>query len=252
MLINMRVFLLRWTEEHHAASCCARANAAAGHATPTSVTPPVFAIAVHIDDAGVRIEPALAPVRVFQTVECDLALANADRAEAANAARIAQKLALDGEAFLAVVVDDEPRPAFTERGVDVVIPQSERLENVAVGVDNIVCACHCHFLPGIVFPGMVARRPRRGEAAPCKRFDGRQTHDLATGCHGAVGAAGCARDHAAAIARTVSGPARCAGTGAECLHPCGPRWRVGRGHRPPPRARRRARAWDRWMGSPCQ
>ena len=71
-----------------------------------------------------RIEPALAPVRVFQTVECDLALPDADGAEAANAARIAQKLALDGEAFLAVVVDDEPRPAFTERGVDVVIPQS--------------------------------------------------------------------------------------------------------------------------------
>ena len=42
------------------------------------------------------IEPAFAPVRIFQTVECDLALANTDRAEAANAARIAQKLALNG------------------------------------------------------------------------------------------------------------------------------------------------------------
>ena len=76
---------------------------------------------------------------------------------------------------------------------------------MAIGVDNIVSACHCHFLPGLHLPGMVTRRLWRGEAAPCKRSGGRQTHDLATGCHRAVGAAGCARDDAAAIARTVSG-----------------------------------------------
>ena len=85
-------------------------------------------------------------VRVFQTVERDLALTDADRAEAANTARIAEQLALDDEAFLAVVVDDEPRPAFTERRVDVVIPLGQWLKNVAIGVDNIVSSCHCHFL----------------------------------------------------------------------------------------------------------
>ena len=53
------------------------------------------------------------------------------------------------EPFLAVVVDDEPRPAFAERGIDVVIPEIERLENVAVGVDNIIGPCHCLFLRGV-------------------------------------------------------------------------------------------------------
>ena len=52
-------------------------------------------VSVHIDDAGVRVEPALAPVGIFQAVELDLALPDADRAEAADAARIAQQLALD-------------------------------------------------------------------------------------------------------------------------------------------------------------
>jgi hypothetical protein len=87
----------------------------------------------------------------IQTIEYALPLPDADRAKVA--ARIAQELTLDGEMLLAVVVDDETRPAFTERWVDVVIPQIERLENVSVGLDNIVCTCHCHFLPGIAFPG---------------------------------------------------------------------------------------------------
>jgi hypothetical protein len=63
-------------------------------------------------------EPAYGGLCVFQTVERAPALPDSDRAEAADAARIAQQLALDREAFLAVVVDDEPRPAFTERRID--------------------------------------------------------------------------------------------------------------------------------------
>ena len=106
-------------------------------------------VEVHVHDAGVGIEAALAPVGVFQAVEPDLALPDADRPQAADAARITQQLAFDGEPFLAVVVDDEPRPAFPERGLDIVVPQRERLENVAVGVDGFIGPCHCLFLPGL-------------------------------------------------------------------------------------------------------
>ena len=76
-----------------------------------------------------------------------VALPDADRAEAADPARIAQQFALDGEALLAVLVDDKPRPALAECGVDVFVPQVERLEDVAVGVDNVICACHRRSFP---------------------------------------------------------------------------------------------------------
>ena len=128
--------------------------------------------------------------------------------------------------LLAVVVDDEPRSAFTERGVDVVIPQCQRLENVAIGVDNIVCPCHCLFLPGIAFPGIVARRLRRREAAPCKRFDGRQTHDIRQLDATALSALLDARDiTAAAIALRNSLWARLDALEPvlNAFHPCGPR-----------------------------
>ena len=42
---------------------------------------------------------------------------------------------LDAQAFLAVLVDDEPRPALAEFGIDVLVPQVERLENVPVCID---------------------------------------------------------------------------------------------------------------------
>ena len=102
----------------------------------------VDAVGVHIDHARVRIEPALLPFGVFQAVERDVALPYADRAEAADPARIAQQFALDAEALLAVVIDDKARPALAEFGIDVPVPQVERLEDVAVGVDHVVSACH--------------------------------------------------------------------------------------------------------------
>ena len=90
----------------------------------------------------VRVEPALAPFGVFQGVGLDDPLPDADGTQAADPPRIAQQLAFDAQAFLAVVVDDKPRPALAEFGIDVLVPQVERLEDVTVGVDYVVRARH--------------------------------------------------------------------------------------------------------------
>src|SRR4029077_7476433 len=102
----------------------------------------VDAVGIHVDDARVRVEPALAPFGVFQGVGLDDSLSDADGTQAADPPRIAQQLAFDAQAFLAVFVDDEPRPALAEFGIDVLVPQIERLEDVTVGVDYVVRACH--------------------------------------------------------------------------------------------------------------
>src|SRR5205807_951743 len=102
----------------------------------------VDAVGVHVDDARVRVEPALAPLGIFQGAGLDDALPGTDGSKAADPPRIAQQLALDAEAFLAVVVDDEPRPALAEFGVDVLVPQVNRLEDVTVRVDYVVRARH--------------------------------------------------------------------------------------------------------------
>src|SRR3989449_5840077 len=102
----------------------------------------IDAVGIHVDDARVRVEPAFAPLGIFQGAGLDDALPGADGPQAADPPRIAQQLALDAEAFLTVVVDDEPRPALAEFGTDVRVPQVEGLEDVAVGVDYVVRAGH--------------------------------------------------------------------------------------------------------------
>src|ERR1700704_3399170 len=94
----------------------------------------VDAVGIHVDDARVRVEPALAPLGIFQGVGLDDPLSDADGTQAADPPRIAQHLAFDAQAFLAVFVDDEPRPALAEFGIDVLVPQVEGLEDVTVGV----------------------------------------------------------------------------------------------------------------------
>ena len=102
----------------------------------------IDAVGIHVDDARVRVEPALAPFGIFQGVGLDDPLPDADGTQAADPARIAQQLAFDAQAFLAVFVDDKPRPALAEFGIDVLVPQIERLEDVAVRVDHVVRARH--------------------------------------------------------------------------------------------------------------
>ncbi len=89
-----------------------------------------------------RVEPALLPFGIFEGVELDRTLPDTDRAEAADPARIAEQFALDLEALLAVLVDDKPRPALAVLGIDVFVPEVERLQNVAVGIDDVVGSSH--------------------------------------------------------------------------------------------------------------
>ena len=57
-----------------------------------------------------------------------------------------KQFALDLEALLAVLVDDKARPALAEFGIDVFVPEIERLQNVAVGIDNVIRTGHRQFL----------------------------------------------------------------------------------------------------------
>ena len=69
----------------------------------------VDAVGIHVDDAGVRVEPALLPFGIFEGVGLDRALPDADRAEAADPSRIAQQFALDLRRSL-------PFSSMTKRG----------------------------------------------------------------------------------------------------------------------------------------
>ena len=74
--------------------------------------------------------------------------AGADPADAAHALLAAEQLLLDREPLLAgLVVDDQPRRPVAVLRVHVFVPQIERLEDVAVGVDHVVGAGHWRFLP---------------------------------------------------------------------------------------------------------
>jgi len=90
----------------------------------------------------VRVEPAPAPLGILQGAGLDDPLPDADGTQAADAPRIAQQLAFDAEALLPVFVDDKPRPALAEFGIDIPVPQVERLEDVAVRVDHVVRTRH--------------------------------------------------------------------------------------------------------------
>src|SRR5262249_62193640 len=62
-------------------------------------------VGIHVDDTGVRVEPAFLSFGVLQGIGFDRALPHTNRAEAADSSRIAQHFALDGEAFLTVLVN---------------------------------------------------------------------------------------------------------------------------------------------------
>jgi hypothetical protein len=115
----------------------------------------------------VRVEAALAPLGIFQGAGLDDSLPGADRPQAADPPRIAQQLALDAEAFLAVVVDDEPRPALAEFGIDLLVPQVERLEDVTVRVDYVVRARHRQSLPKAIEPVRILPQACQGREGRC-------------------------------------------------------------------------------------
>ena len=102
-------------------------------------------VGVHVEDAGMRVEAAFLSFGIFEAVELDRTLPDADGAETADPTGIAEQLALDAEALLAVFIDDEARPAVVKRRIDVLVPEIERLEDVTVGIDGLIGAGHGRF-----------------------------------------------------------------------------------------------------------
>src|SRR6266853_3691049 len=92
--------------------------------------------------SGMRVEPALPSLAVLQRVIAHDAVAGANRADRPEALLAAKRLAVDAQALLAVLIDEASRRPVTERRIDVVLPQIERLENVTVCVNHIVCQTH--------------------------------------------------------------------------------------------------------------
>ena len=108
----------------------------------------VDAVGIHIGDAGMRVEPARLAFLVFHGIGSNDTLSGANRADPANAdPPVADLVLLDDEALLATVVLDDPRRPVTEFRVDVVVPKVERLEDVAIGIDDVIGARSSAFPP---------------------------------------------------------------------------------------------------------
>src|SRR5262249_48164984 len=99
-------------------------------------------VEVHVGNPCVRVEAAAPTLDVFHGALVDHALSGPDGADHAETLRATEDLALDQQAFLAVGVDDDPRRAISEAGVDVLVPQVHGLEDVTVGVDDLVGTRH--------------------------------------------------------------------------------------------------------------
>ena len=104
----------------------------------------VDAVRVHVGDARMRVEPAGPAFLVFHRVGGNDALARADRADAADAELcIADRVLLDNQPLFAglVVLEDARRPV-AEFGIDVLVPEIERLQDMSIGIDDVVGAGH--------------------------------------------------------------------------------------------------------------
>src|SRR5206468_10956950 len=104
---------------------------------------PAMAPEAHTRDALVRVDPPRPAVLLFQLARLDRALPRADPADPAHALLAAEHLLLDQQLFLAgFVVGDEPRRPVAEFRVHIFGPQIERLQDVPIGVDDVVGAAH--------------------------------------------------------------------------------------------------------------
>src|SRR5262249_28880743 len=106
----------------------------------------VDAVGVHVGDALVRIKPAGLPVLILHRVVDD-ALPRPDRTDPADAAlTVTDHVLLDDEPLLAILAFDDPRRPVAKLRIDVFVPQTQRFEDVPVGVDDIVSATHFQLL----------------------------------------------------------------------------------------------------------
>ena len=105
----------------------------------------VDAVGVHVDDAGVRVEPALFPLGIFEGVGLDRPW-RTPTAPRLPIPRGFPSILPSTWSLSLPFSSSKPRPALAERRVHVAIPQVERLEDVAVGIDNVISAGHRHSL----------------------------------------------------------------------------------------------------------
>src|SRR4029079_17831154 len=99
----------------------------------------VDTVGIHVGDAVMRVEAAGLAFLVFHGVGGDDDLPRGDRAAPPDTAlAVTDRVLLDDQPLLAaLVVLDDARRAVTEFGIDVLVPEIERLENVAVGIDAV-------------------------------------------------------------------------------------------------------------------
>src|ERR1700724_17116 len=88
------------------------------------------------------VEASLAAFIVCHRVVAHDAVAGTDRAERAKTPAPTKFLAVDPQTLLAVFVDKQARRPIPKRWIDVVHPQIEWFEDVAVGIDDVVRAIH--------------------------------------------------------------------------------------------------------------
>ena len=99
-------------------------------------------VLVHVGNPSMRVETTLAALGIFHGVVHHRALARADAAQSAHALFAAEDFLLDHQPLFAVLIDHQPRCAVAEGGVHVIVPERQRLQDVAVGVDDVVGSAH--------------------------------------------------------------------------------------------------------------
>ncbi len=102
----------------------------------------IDAVEIHVGDARVRIEAALASLLVLHGIVHHGAVARTDAAKRAEALFAAEQLFADLQALLAVGVADQLGRKIAVFGIHVVIPERQRLQDVSIGVDDVIGATH--------------------------------------------------------------------------------------------------------------
>src|SRR5437667_422939 len=109
---------------------------------PTTSKRAAPTVGIHVGDACVRIEAALLALLVCHRVVADHTVAGANGPQRAKTSAPAKRPAVNAQTLLAVGVDKQARRPVTERRVDVLFPEIQRLEDVPVGIDDVVSATH--------------------------------------------------------------------------------------------------------------
>ncbi len=129
----------------------------------------VDAVGIHVGDAGMRVEPARLAVLVFHRVGGNDALPRPDPADPPDAEPpVADRVLLDDEPLLAVVAHDDARRPVAKFRVDVLVPKIERLEDVTVGIDDVVGAAHRGFLRRRTYGCVILAQPRSRREPECR------------------------------------------------------------------------------------